>query len=92
MDASKYFSEDPTAFKIYHKGFQQQLKKWPSDPLKWPEKIIKNNFKKKPVVADFGCGDARLAMHLKKTATVHSFDLVAVNDLVTVCDMAHVSS
>ena len=36
---------------------------------------------KKAVVADFGCGEARLAKSVHR-ATVHSFDLVAVNDKV----------
>ncbi len=39
-------------------------------------------------VADFGCGEARLARVLPETMTVHSFDLVALNDRVTECDMA----
>lgn len=45
------------------------------------------------VVADFGCGDAVLAQSLASKGggfTVHSFDLVAKNDLVTACDMAKV--
>lgn len=41
-----------------------------------------------PVIADFGCGEARLAKALP-SHTVHSFDLVAINPLVTACDMAH---
>ncbi len=89
-DAVSYFKEDPAAFSIYHKGFQKQLKKWPSDPLKWPENIIRKEFKSKSVVADMGCGDARLALYLKGAAKVHSFDLVAVNERVTVCDMSKV--
>ena len=36
---------------------------------------------KKAVVADFGCGEARLAQSVHR-ATVHSFDLVAANDKV----------
>ena len=36
---------------------------------------------KKAVVADFGCGEARLAESVHR-ATVHSFDLVAANDKV----------
>lgn len=88
-DASRYFSENPSAFKLYHEGFQNQLQKWPYDPLTWAEEVIRNGFKKKPVVADMGCGDARLALRLGKVATVHSFDLVAVNERVTACDMAH---
>ncbi|KAL5971438.1 Ribosomal RNA-processing protein 8 [Taenia solium] len=88
-DASRYFLEDPSAFKVYHDGFQNQLRKWPYDPLTWAEEVIKANFKRKPVVADMGCGDARLALRLGKAATVYSFDLVAVNERVTACDMAH---
>ncbi len=42
----------------------------------------------KLVVADFGCGDARLAASVPQR--VHSFDLHALNDRVTVCDVAHV--
>lgn len=40
------------------------------------------------MIADFGCGEAKLARSV--TQTVHSFDLVAVNDEVVACDMAHV--
>lgn len=90
-DASRYFLEDPSAFKVYHGGFQNQLRKWPYDPLTWAEEVIKTDFKRKPIVADMGCGDARLALRLDKVAIVHSFDLVAVNERVTACDMAHVS-
>lgn len=90
-NALKYFKDDPSAFKIYHEGFQNQLRKWPNDPLAWAEEIIKNELKGNPVIADMGCGDARLALKLNNIATVHSFDLVAVNERVTVCDMAHVN-
>jgi len=41
------------------------------------------------VVADFGCGDAKIARSV--ASIVHSFDLVALNEHVTACDMAHVS-
>ncbi len=43
----------------------------------------------KLVVGDFGCGDARLAQSVPNK--VHSFDLVAVNEHVTACDIANVS-
>ena len=39
------------------------------------------------IVADFGCGEAKLADSLSQT--VHSFDLVSLNDKVKACDMAH---
>ena len=41
------------------------------------------------VVADFGCGDAKIAQAVSNK--VHSFDLVALNEYVTPCDMADVS-
>lgn len=40
------------------------------------------------VIADFGCGEAKLAQSVKNK--VHSFDLVAVNDHVVQCDMKNV--
>lgn len=40
------------------------------------------------VVADCGCGDARLAKSVPQTK-VYSFDLVSVNDVVTKADIAH---
>uniref|UniRef100_UPI00398E8525 ribosomal RNA-processing protein 8 n=1 Tax=Pristiophorus japonicus TaxID=55135 RepID=UPI00398E8525 len=40
------------------------------------------------VVADFGCGDCKIARSVSNK--VHSFDLVALNEHVTVCDMAAV--
>ena len=41
------------------------------------------------VVADFGCGDAKISQAVKNE--VHSFDLIALNEYVTSCDMANVS-
>ena len=78
---------DQDAFRAYHDGFQQQVTKWPLNPLD----VIIDYIKKRPaslVVADFGCGEARLAQSVKNK--VHSFDLAKTNDLVTVCDMRHV--
>jgi hypothetical protein len=42
------------------------------------------------VVADFGCGDAKIAHTLTKHKVL-SFDLVAKNDKVVACDIAKVS-
>ncbi len=39
------------------------------------------------IVADFGCGEAVLSASVPNT--VHSFDLKAANERVTVCDIAH---
>ena len=43
---------------------------------------------KSTVIADFGCGEARLASSVSQK--VHSFDLVAANPSVTACDIANV--
>ena len=40
-------------------------------------------------IADFGCGDARLAESLPQHK-VYSFDLVATKPCITVCDIAKV--
>jgi len=84
----KMFQKDPKAFEVYHEGFMSQASKWPVDPL---AKIITSIMKMSGTleIADFGCGEARLAKALQDSSTVHSFDLVKVNDLVTVCDFAH---
>ena len=41
------------------------------------------------IVADMGCGAAELATRVKQT--VHSFDLVALNERVTVANIAKVN-
>ena len=84
----KMFQKDPKAFEVYHEGFMSQASKWPVDPL---AKIITSIMKMSGTleIADFGCGEARLAKALQDSSTVHSFDLVKVNDFVTVCDFAH---
>ena len=73
--------------KQYHKGFREQVAKWPRNPLddmiEWVKRQPRNW-----VVADFGCGEARLAASVPHK--VHSFDLVAPNPRVTACDIAHV--
>ncbi|CAL8334665.1 unnamed protein product [Boreogadus saida] len=86
-EAKRMFSQDPEAFGVYHKGFTAQVKHWPANPV---DAIIAYIHKKPAshVVADFGCGDCKIALSVKNK--VHSFDLAPICDLVTVCDMAHV--
>ncbi|XP_072390956.1 uncharacterized protein [Diabrotica undecimpunctata] len=86
-EAQQIFQSDPQAFNAYHDGYRKQVKTWPLNPLD----IIVNTIKKMPrthVVADFGCGDARLSKSVIQK--VHSFDLVAVDESVVACDMANV--
>jgi ribosomal RNA-processing protein 8 len=61
--------------------------KWPVNPLDVIIEWIKKQHPTK-VIGDFGCGDARLAASVSNQ--VYSFDLVAKNDTVTACDIAHV--
>ena len=60
--------------------YRIQAKQWPLDPLDLIIAELKK-LPKKAVVADFGCGEARLAESVHR-ATVHSFDLVAANHKV----------
>ncbi|XP_038213216.1 ribosomal RNA-processing protein 8 [Zerene cesonia] len=85
-DAKKLFEEDPNAFQTYHEGYQQQVKKWPVKPL---DVIVKRILKmpKSHLIADMGCGEGALSRRVPQT--VRSFDLVAFNANVEVCDIAH---
>ncbi|XP_036907493.1 ribosomal RNA-processing protein 8 [Sturnira hondurensis] len=85
--AQRLFQEDPEAFLLYHRGFQSQVKKWPQQPVD----RIARDLRQRPaslVVADFGCGDCRLASSVRNP--VHCFDLASLDPRVTVCDMAQV--
>ena len=83
--AREMFEEDPKLFEVYHRGFTTQVSKWPINPL---DRVIEEvkSLPKGTIIADFGCGEARLAQSVPHT--VHSFDLVAANSYVTACDMA----
>lgn len=83
--SASLFRSDPSLFQSYHEGFQLQASQWPLDPLD----LIIADIKKLPntsVIADLGCGEARLAGSVPNR--VHSFDLVAVNERVVACDIA----
>lgn len=86
-EAWSIFQDDPQSFFTYHKGFANQVEKWPVNPLDLIIKDLKKQ-SKELVVADFGCGEARLSQSVANT--VHSFDLVAANERVQACDMADV--
>ncbi|XP_036929295.1 ribosomal RNA-processing protein 8 isoform X2 [Acanthopagrus latus] len=86
-EAKRMFKQDPDAFWVYHRGYTAQVQRWPANPV---DQIIAY-IQTKPaslVVADFGCGDCKIARSVKNK--VHSFDLAATCKLVTVCDMANV--
>jgi len=83
--AVKLFSSDSTLFSAYHQGYQHQAAQWPLDPL---NVIITDLLRQdsNAIIADLGCGEARLSRSVPNT--VHSFDLVAANENVTVADIA----
>ena len=66
-------------FDAYHRGFREQVGRWPLNPVDGYAKRLDKRARKQPglVVGDFGCGDAALAARVGHGATVHSFDLVA---------------
>jgi SAM-dependent methyltransferase len=74
-----------TAWYAYHTRYREARQDWPEMPCE----VIAETLKVRSdwVVGDFGCGEALLAETLPNR--VHSFDHVAINDGVVVCDMAH---
>lgn len=80
---------DPGLFDAYHEGFRAQAEAWTKNPLDLALEWIRSNNNVR-VVADFGCGDAQIGRQLRTSHTVHSFDLVARNNLVTACTMSEV--
>ncbi|RHY94852.1 hypothetical protein DYB35_002356, partial [Aphanomyces astaci] len=75
-EAFNSFQAEPELFDTYHEGFREMAEKWPANPL---DKFIDYvKLHPKAIVADFGCGDARLAASVSNT--VHSFDLVPLPD------------
>ncbi|EOY02526.1 PREDICTED: ribosomal RNA-processing protein 8 [Theobroma cacao] len=86
-EALDYFQEDPELFDMYHTGYQEQMSHWPEQPVNIIIKWLKDH-SSSLIVADFGCGDARLAKNVKNK--VFSFDLVSNNPSVIACDMSNI--
>ncbi|PQQ13204.1 ribosomal RNA-processing protein 8 [Prunus yedoensis var. nudiflora] len=85
-EALEYFNDDPTLFDTYHTGYQEQMSHWPELPVNIIIKWLKDH-SPSLVVADFGCGDARLAKNVKNK--VFSFDLISKDPSVISCDMSN---
>ncbi|KAL6520210.1 hypothetical protein OROMI_032390 [Orobanche minor] len=81
-EALNYFKEDPSLFDV---RYQEQMSHWPEQPNDIIINWIKNH-SPSFVIADFGCGNARLAKSVKNK--VFSFDLVAHDPSVIACDMS----
>jgi SAM-dependent methyltransferase len=89
QDALQLFKCNPDMFSNYHDGFDTQVKHWPQNPVDIFISRLRTK-DKKTVIADMGCGTAKMAKILSKEMNVHSFDLSAANDFVTIADIAHV--
>ena len=77
------FQQNPEEWFLYHTLYREARSTWPQIPFK----VFAEWLKRRPdwVVADFGCGEAELARLIPNK--VYSFDHVAVNESVIVCDM-----
>nr|GMC95284.1 ribosomal RNA-processing protein 8 [Ipomoea batatas] len=84
-EALNYFKQDPQLFSVYHAGYQEQMSHWPDQPVNIMIKWLKDH-DPSFVVADFGCGDARLSRSVKNK--VFSIDLVSNDPSVIACDMS----
>mmetsp|Transcript_20517 Transcript_20517/g.56959 ORF Transcript_20517/g.56959 Transcript_20517/m.56959 type:complete len:420 (-) Transcript_20517:107-1366(-) len=89
-ESKDVFDKDPSLAFAYHEGFRAQRAKWPWNPLDTVIKWLREDVPKGAVIGDFGCGEARIGLELGARNTVHSFDLIAVNERVTPCNLANV--
>jgi hypothetical protein len=78
------FQQNPEEWFLYHTLYREARSTWPEVPFK----VFAEWLKRRPdwVVGDFGCGEAELARLVSNK--VYSFDHIAVNESVVVCDMA----
>jgi hypothetical protein len=79
---------NPEEWAHYHTLYREARRDWPVVPFE--EMVRWCREREGKVIGDFGCGEALLAQSVSDRHTVHSFDHVAINDEVVVCDMAHV--
>lgn len=83
--------ENPEEWCFYHTLMREHEARWEVVPRVECVDHLLRNIPAGAVVGDFGAGEAGLAKALSSVHTVHSFDHVAINDLVEQCDMSHTS-
>jgi ubiquinone/menaquinone biosynthesis C-methylase UbiE len=78
------FQQNPEEWFLYHTLYREARSTWPEIPFN----VFAEWLKRRPdwVVGDFGCGEAELARLIPNK--VYSFDHVAVNESVIVCDIS----
>lgn len=86
-EADQLFKQHPNYFDSMHNGFIVQAKTWPIVPVDEAIDWIKENHKPPEIIADMGCGDAKISFSVPNK--VYSFDFKARNSNVTECDMSH---
>eukprot|EP00162_Nutomonas_longa_P012704 comp21220_c0_seq1/m.45234 comp21220_c0_seq1/g.45234 ORF comp21220_c0_seq1/g.45234 comp21220_c0_seq1/m.45234 type:complete len:238 (+) comp21220_c0_seq1:1740-2453(+) len=64
--AMDMFTEDPSLFNAYHEGFRSQVEEWPENPVDSIIRILQGDAYRNAVIADMGCGDAKLAHTLMR--------------------------
>ncbi len=79
---------NPEEWMQYHTLYQESRKTWSVIP--YEEMIRWCQQRSGYAIADFGCGEAKLAEAVSDRHTVYSFDHIAINNNVIACDMAHV--
>ncbi|KAK8860452.1 hypothetical protein M9Y10_012117 [Tritrichomonas musculus] len=85
--ANQLFKQHPKYFDEMHNGFVAQATTWPIVPVDEAIEWINQNHKPPEVIADMGCGDAKISFSVPNK--VYSFDFKARNKNVTECDMSH---
>ena len=82
--------KDPREWEEYHRQYREARRTWSVVPYEEIVKRIKQLFTSRMLssiqIGDFGCGEAKI-MEAFGPDRVYSFDHVAINDKVTVCDM-----
>ena len=73
------FMKDQSTVSDYHEGYRQQVEKWPKNPLDiFISELSKMDKYENKKIADFGCGEGKLALQLMKAGhpkeNIYSFD------------------
>jgi hypothetical protein len=81
---------DPKEWEEYHRQYREARESWSIIPYEEIIRRTKQLFTSRMLstiqIGDFGCGEAKI-MEAFGPERVYSFDHVAINDKVTVCDM-----
>ena len=80
-------------FEDYHEGYRQQVEKWPKNPLDMLVTELKKTKYVNSDIGDFGCGEGKLELKLKKNGhqgNIYSFDVGKCDEHIIQTDIANV--